>query len=129
MKCEECLVQACCTGDVTCLLQQISETKPYIVTIVGSTNPTCASESFFESLINEGTTQFEFGQITVFRPVNISIEEWIWNTIKKIHPDYSIIKFKELYVVGEYTLKDPPYFTEQHGVCVEYGGIIDLHYK
>lgn len=129
MKCEECLVQPCCIGDVNCFLHQISETKPFIVTIVGNTNPTYSDNSFFECLINEEKTQFEFGQNTVFRPVDISIEEWIWNTIKKIHPDYIIMKFKGLYVVGEYTLEHPPYFTEEHGVCVEYGGIIDLHYK
>ena len=131
MKCEECLVQSCCSGEeVKCLLQQISETKPFIIVINGNSDPTYSSCSFFECLITE-PIKFEFGQQTKFKPVDfdITIEEWIWKTIKGIDPEYTIIKFKGVYVVGEYSLKDPPYFTEEHGLCIDYGGTIELYYK
>jgi len=111
------------------IAQKIAQQKPTTITILGNTDPTYSTTCFFEVLMISSINPERMITLGHKRKTSIWVDRvdlWIIDTIKIIHPDYEIVKFHDMYVVGEYSIEEPPYYSEEHGVCVDYGGNIEV---
>jgi hypothetical protein len=105
------------------LAEEIQKLNPCIIIIFGCTNPTYSSDCFYEVLLP--IEKIQFGRIIETSLWNGTITEWIEKTITKIHPDYELVKVKNVYVVGEYDHDDDDYLNSDE-VVIDYGGSIEL---
>lgn len=111
------------------IAQKIAERKPTTITIWGSTDPTYSNCCFFEALMIESLNPKRMITLGHNRKTSIWVDRidlWIIDTIKMINSDYELIRFHDMYVVGKYSMEKLPYYSEKHGVCIEYGGAIEV---
>jgi len=108
------------------ILQEIENLNPSIITISGNTDRTYSSCEFYEVLMINQDNKYEHGIKTKFSKTESTISKWIMKIIKDRDPEYNIIKFYDVYVVGTYTYKDPPYY-DNCGISVDFGGIIKVY--
>jgi len=117
------------------LATEIADSRPSVIVITGSRDPTYGSETFFEAMFIHALS---YQKTTIDLYANIQrtrqkTDEWILATVEEIHPDYEITKHTQgdvtAYVVGEGYEDDPPEFYEQDKrFSIDFGGVIILHY-
>jgi hypothetical protein len=105
------------------LAEVIQNLDPDIIIISGSTNPTYFDDSFYEVLFPKNKVQL--GIVTESSIWDGNIKDWIIKIIEKISEDYEVVKYKDVYVVGEYEVDE--YVDDRNGnVIIDYGGNIEL---
>lgn len=117
------------------LAKEIAETRPSVVVITGSIDPTYGSDTFFETLVMH-TLSYQKLSIDLYANIQRTrqkTDDWILATVEKIHHDYEITKHTKddltAYVIGEFYEDDPPEFDEAYKrFNIDFGGVIILHY-
>lgn len=117
------------------LAKEIAETRPSVVVITGSIDPTYGSDTFFESLIMH---TLSYQKLSLDLHANIqrtrqNTDDWIIDKVEKIHPYYEITKHTKgdvtAYLIGEHYEEEPPEFYEDTKTfSIDFGGVIILHY-
>ena len=111
------------------IAQKIAQQDATTIVIWGSTDPTYSNCCFFEALMINSLNPKQMITLGHNRKTSIWVDRvdlWIISTIIMIHPDYELIKFHDMYVVGEYSIENLPYYSEKHGVCIHNGGAIEV---
>jgi hypothetical protein len=108
------------------LIKEIVKDDPDVIGIEGSTDPSCASNSFYYYLIDFGERLVQIGNDIEFRLITTTKNGWIEKTIPYIHPNYELRKIGDRYYIGESAGCDiyEKEYIRTGLFSIDYGGII-----
>lgn len=111
------------------IAKEIAKRNPTTILIWGNTDPTYSNTYFFEILMISSLNPERMITMGHHRKTSIwedRVDLWVIDTIKMIQHNYEIVKFHDMYVVGKYSIENPPYYSEEHGVSIDCGGNIEV---
>lgn len=84
------------------LIKSIAKRDPHIIVLEGSVNPTYASDSFYDSLVDFNGDLVQYGLEVIVSIVTTTKEEWIKKVITSISSGYKIRRIGDVNYVGDF---------------------------